>query len=116
MSENLFNYNPIQEWTGDVADVGMSTHGGNLRVTTIITSSENATEATLKCNQLAVAEPFFKDAGSSNVLEVVRSFFTSDGLASVSQLTISTNLIEQEVAHCSDPTYLEELVCLAIGQ
>ncbi len=116
MSENLFNYNPIQEWTGDVADVGMSTHGGNLRVTNIITSSENAAEATLKCHELATAEPFFKDAGSSAVLEVVRSFFTSAGLASVSQLTISTTLVEQEVAHCSNPSYLEELACLAIGQ
>lgn len=76
MSENLFNYNPIQEWTGDVVDFGLPTTEGNTLITEIVTSSLNAGDATQRCFELAKQGEYFVLAGAPETLTLVRYFFS----------------------------------------
>jgi len=71
MSENLFNYNPIQEWTGDVVDFGLPTNEGNTLITEIVTSSLNAGDATQRCFELAKQGEYFVLAGAPETLTLV---------------------------------------------
>ena len=113
MSENLFNYNPIQEWTGDVVDFGLPTIEGNTKITAIVTSALNAGDATQQCFKMAKESDYFALASDPATLTLVRYFFSGKSelleqlsIASV-QSFIETNISGSGV---SSPQYILALI------
>ncbi len=77
MSENIFDHNPLQEWNGFVARFGMPDPEGNEKITEVIMTAINATDATQRCIELSKQKKF-KQANSTEVLLNVQKFFRGE--------------------------------------
>ena len=76
---DILTYKPVSVPNGLVAEFGMITQDGNIRLTEIVTTSVGAQEATRRAMEVAEMGGALSMASSDSVLAVVRSFFSGDG-------------------------------------
>ena len=110
---NIFDYNPIQEWTGDVVDFGLPTVEGNRLISEIVTTALNAQDATQRCFEMSKTNEYFALASSPETLKLVRYFFTGDSelLGTLSVASVQS-FIETSISGSgiSTPTHLLDLI------
>ena len=76
---DILKYSPLSIPNGQVAQFGMLTQDGNIRLTDIVLTSVGAQEATKRAMEVAAMGGALSMADSDNVLAIVRSFFSGDG-------------------------------------
>ena len=91
---NLFDYKPIQEWNGNIANLGMPTPEGNEKITEIITSSNDALEALQRTVDLSKSSYIFEKASSDEVLANVLSFFSGTGITDTVEIVLNQSFVE----------------------
>jgi hypothetical protein len=73
MSENLFNYNPIQEWNGQVINFGTGSSQRNYELTEIVSYAEGAQEAFSLVDYTIYDSDTYKE-----INRIIRLFFSGD--------------------------------------
>ena len=76
---DILKYKPVSIPNGQVAQFGMLTQDGNIRLTDIVLTSVGAQEATKRAMEVAAMGGALSMADRDDVLAIVRSFFSGDG-------------------------------------
>ena len=103
---DIFAYNPITEWNGQIVDFGMPSTDGDTRLTEICLAAETCLEATKNAMALSYTSTSFVLARSSPVLKIIRILF---GEKSEIPIRTYTQIGEDGAIHYMSPMVFADM-------